>query len=61
MITPLQRTIWPIYGRVAVAYVQGSPKGGGAWIKFVSGYHNPALVGEQNAFAASWQLYSRRI
>ena len=42
MITPLERALWPFYGRVAVAHVQGSPKGGGAWVEFVSGYHNLA-------------------
>ena len=57
MITSKQRTHWPIVGRVAVAYVQGSPKGGGAWIEFVSSYHNPAFIGEQNAITIGWELH----
>ena len=49
VITPLIEDLANTVGRVAGAYVQGLPKGGGAWTVFDLGYHSPAfLPGEDN-------------
>jgi len=42
VVTPKNGCSVNIVGRVAVVYVQGSPKGGGAWAASVSGYYVPA-------------------